>query len=477
MRNKKYRIAIIGLDGANKTTSKLIGIKSQLHDFVSTIPPYTPPAWTSIVTGVNPAKHGIIDFLKIDPRNFKSKLTTSYDVRYPRISEFLDVYGLRSILINLPMSYPFDGFRFRDNTIIVSDWAAPRQEIYPKKIKEKYNEYLIDPPHSWEKHKNNSREYAKLVEEFTNTRLTLYYELLEKHSWDLYFLVFSETDWFSHIFPQILEGKDTHLVSPVFRKIKKFIHDARDIADITFIVSDHGFEIKRKIFYVNQALARSGFIEYNEFKASLIRLGRRMLPPKIAKILMKKGITQMSHASNSQRRKAFFASHNTWGVYTTENSIKEQVKRALNSFPEISKVVSTEEIYTGPYLHLLPDLFIIPKKGVELSAELKRRLVEPIYKGDHEIHGVFSTYGEHIKDSIKFERLPRVYDIVPTILHIFGLPIPNDMDGRVLMEIFEEDSEFAKRKPKYVDPSYYEKNQEDEKLKKAIKNLKLKGKL
>ncbi len=68
----------------------------------------------------------------------------------------------------------------------------------------------------------------------------------------------------------------------------------------------------------------------------------------------------------------------------------------------------------------------------------------------------------------------KIYDIAPMILHIFGLSIPNDVDGRVLMEIFKEDSEFAKRKPKYVDSGYYERNKEDEKLKKAIKNLKLK---
>ncbi|WP_193383885.1 hypothetical protein [Pyrococcus yayanosii] len=94
----------------------------------------------------------------------------------------------------------------------------------------------------------------------------------------------------------------------------------------------------------------------------------------------------------------------------------------------------------------------------------------------HRLNGIFLAYGPGIKKGYKIENA-KIYDIAPTILHIFGLPIPNDMDGRVLMEIFEEDSEFAKRKPKYVDPSYYEKKQEDEKLKKAIKNLKLKGKL
>lgn len=48
------------------------------------------------------------------------------------------------------------------------------------------------------------------------------------------------------------------------------------------------------------------------------------------------------------------------------------------------------------------------------------------------------------------------------------------MDGQVLKEIFEEDSEFSKRKPKYVDPNYYKKGQESERLKKTIKKLRKK---
>jgi len=96
--------------------------------------------------------------------------------------------------------------------------------------------------------------------------------------------------------------------------------------------------------------------------------------------------------------------------------------------------------------------------------------------GNHRLNGIFLAYGPGIKKGYKIEGA-KIYDIAPTILHIFDLPIPNDMDGRVLMEIFEPDSEFAKRKPVYVDPRYYEKEQEDEKLKKAIKNLKIRGKI
>jgi tetratricopeptide (TPR) repeat protein len=55
---------------------------------------------------------------------------------------------------------------------------------------------------------------------------------------------------------------------------------------------------------------------------------------------------------------------------------------------------------------------------------------------DHREHGVFLASGPGIK---KDERLygASLLDITPSILHIFGLPVGEDMDGRVLTEIFD----------------------------------------
>ena len=91
------------------------------------------------------------------------------------------------------------------------------------------------------------------------------------------------------------------------------------------------------------------------------------------------------------------------------------------------------------------------------------------HTGSHRLNGIFLAYGPRIKREYKIENA-RIYDIAPTVLHIFGLPILKDMDGRVLKEIFEEYSIFAKRQPKYIDSEHSMK--EDEKLKKVIKNLK-----
>ena len=136
-------------------------------------------------------------------------------------------------------------------------------------------------------------------------------------------------------------------------------------------------------------------------------------------------------------------------VFKDKMKIKK-VKRALQEYNELFDVIEFNKIHKGPYSNRMPDLFVIPSRGVKFSNELKGIITEKTLTGDHEIHGVFSAYGDSIKESITFKKSPRVYDIVPTLLHIFGLPVPADTDGRVLMEIFNEDSEIARREPKLI---------------------------
>ena len=84
------------------------------------------------------------------------------------------------------------------------------------------------------------------------------------------------------------------------------------------------------------------------------------------------------------------------------------------------------------------------------------------------MNGIFLAYGKGIKKGKKIKGA-KIYDIAPTVLHIFGLPIPKDMDGKVLDDIFEKDSEFIKRKKVYIE---YER--EKEKIRTKIKNIKMK---
>lgn len=87
----------------------------------------------------------------------------------------------------------------------------------------------------------------------------------------------------------------------------------------------------------------------------------------------------------------------------------------------------------------------------------------------HSLSGIFLAYGPGIKKGNKING-SKIYDIAPTILHILGIPIPRDMDGEVLKEIFESDSELANRQ------IIYSRADEKEQITRKIRNLKkLKG--
>ena len=63
-----------------------------------------------------------------------------------------------------------------------------------------------------------------------------------------------------------------------------------------------------------------------------------------------------------------------------------------------------------------------------------------------------------------------LYDIAPTILHAMDAPVPTDMDGRVVLELFREGSPLAGKAIAY-------KESEKEKMAQRVRALKRGGKL
>jgi arylsulfatase A-like enzyme len=85
--------------------------------------------------------------------------------------------------------------------------------------------------------------------------------------------------------------------------------------------------------------------------------------------------------------------------------------------------------------------------------------------------GTIRTYYPDIKTGEKTEGA-RLIDIAGTVLHMMGLPVPQDMDGRVLKELYKEESEPAQRKVKYQQV-----DTERERLERKIARLKKFGKI
>jgi predicted AlkP superfamily phosphohydrolase/phosphomutase len=110
----------------------------------------------------------------------------------------------------------------------------------------------------------------------------------------------------------------------------------------------------------------------------------------------------------------------------------------------IATVVKREELYKGPYLDSAPDLVVVPLEGYLVNDYLSRvdRLwsySKRKFSACHQQNGIFLAYGFDIRKGEQIDGAT-IYDIAPTILHLFQVPIPNDIDGTALRNIFNNNS-------------------------------------
>ena len=146
-RAKVRRVVILGLDGMEPTLVEKYMAEGKMPNFVklrekggyqtlgTTLPPLSPVAWSSFLTGCNPGKHNIFDFLTIDRRNYLPKLSSVHiggvsrtlklgkyripigkpELRGLRKSTpfwtYLGRHGIFSNVIRVPITWPPEKFR------------------------------------------------------------------------------------------------------------------------------------------------------------------------------------------------------------------------------------------------------------------------------------------------------------------------------------------------------------------------------
>ena len=109
--------------------------------------------------------------------------------------------------------------------------------------------------------------------------------------------------------------------------------------------------------------------------------------------------------------------------------------------PLVEHVYEREELYEGPHAHLAPDLTVVLSdwryRTIGLHDFTTNRPISPAFgpTGDHRMNGVFIAAGPPFRPGSTLGPDADLLDIAPTILHLLGVPIPDDMDGRVLTEV------------------------------------------
>lgn len=133
-------VVVIGLDGSSWNligpmidrgqlpTFKRLRESGAWGDLRSTVFQVTPPAWTAMFSGCQPWVTGIYGFGKIDTTTWTLQPVHSNDVRVPRVWDMSSQAGLKTAVINVPVTYP----AHEVNGIMVSGMLTPELVLLKK---------------------------------------------------------------------------------------------------------------------------------------------------------------------------------------------------------------------------------------------------------------------------------------------------------------------------------------------------------
>ena len=112
------RLAVVGIDGATYEIIRPMIEQGELPhiarvlregvsgDLESEVPPMTPPAWTSMFTGLNPGKHGVFHFIRRDLGTYHCVLNDSRNYAGKDIMSLLGGRGWSIGSLAVPMTFP-----------------------------------------------------------------------------------------------------------------------------------------------------------------------------------------------------------------------------------------------------------------------------------------------------------------------------------------------------------------------------------
>jgi len=526
-------LVIIGLDGATwdlllplAESGFLPNIQTLLDNGVygileSSIPPITAPAWVSFATGKNPGKHGIYDFIMPEESLANLRTISSMDIKSKTFYELLDSKGYRSILINLPVSYPPRNSYITLTSLLTKGGNYSFPESIAKEIPE-IKEYRIFPDASLAV-KKDKKEYFENIRDMERRRYAIAKALFENKPWDLFFVLFSGTDWVQHmVFDQLISNSfaEGHPAMSLYKDLDEYIgyflkHLPKGANMI--ILSDHGFRTYKGIVYINRLLEEHGLlrvkdslkkeIHITEFEEQVSMFKHKIrirLPIKIWNFIRRCNLVKLLNLMQKNTPIHFYLQaeadvENTFAYYLTFESlgiyINSRKKFEKSSIIAPEKYIPVEndiinilrrlkeshiihdfwkdtDIYIGQNLKNVPDLIFLPENYWPSPLLLTENDKVNAPLNHHDLYGIFLAFGPDFKKGEKVENM-RIYDIAPTILHLFDLPIPADIDGKVAWNIFEEDSYYKRKIPEYVSPKYYDRFKEKYKIKSVIERLKL----
>jgi predicted AlkP superfamily phosphohydrolase/phosphomutase len=512
-RGDRSRVLVLGLDGATYDLlrpwfeqGELPNLRHLVErgatgELTTVIPPYTPVAWPSIMSGKNPGKHGVFDFMyrDRDQAGFEISFYNRSHVDAKFIWQIVGDQGRKVGVINIPMTYPPEPV----NGFMITGLMTPPDAAftYPldlaNELEREVGGYLITERNLYTS--DLDALLAELLHVVERRAATVDY-LLRAKDWDLCIVVFTSTDVAQHQFWKFIDpthpdytpkGAERYgdAILRVFRQIdgqlpRLLAHLNDD--DYIVLMSDHGFGTLHNFIYANSILAELGLLCFKHTPWTLLltwlfKMG--LTPLNVYRIMHRLNLGSANDRRQRQKvrnlmklaflsfddvdwsRTKAYALGNFGQLYLNLKGrepegiiepgaeykrVREEIKQQLADFRDprsgkqvLGRILTKDEVYAGEHFEEAPDLLYFPADEQDMvfgKYEFgSRTVVEPAFatSGQHKLNSIFAAIGPRIRPGSTVNH-GQVLDLAPTLLYMLGLPIPRDMDGRVLTEVFEK---------------------------------------
>ncbi|MCF6153680.1 MAG: hypothetical protein E3K36_00195 [Candidatus Brocadia sp.] len=512
----KGKLVIIGIDSATfdiinplLKEGKLPNLSRMMEGGASgplrsTIPPATPSAWVSFMTGKNPGKHGVFNFYVSPSYGYIRPALNSKYIKAKTIWRILSDIGLKIGVINLPMTYPpetVNGFlipgmqqSFDEGS---GNFAYPPEIM--QEIRERFGNYRVLYADLESLYTNNLDRFIEEWRQIFEIRKQAILYLLEQKEWDVFMPVFYSIDVIQHHFWRFFDKKHPQYDPAISRKYENIIPEFYEMTDAAIgeilekigddatviVVSDHGAGPEKGAFYVNNWLHEQGFLAFRKIFSPLRRIRFPHIFYKVLRRLGFRGVAwtvpldklktlgkvidpregfNIPFFVNWKKTTAYSGSQLEQGIYINlkgreplgivergkeyeavrDSILKKlkEIKDPSNGKPLDIEICKKEDVYYGPFVDEAPDIFI-KIKGIEylMQKELYHKGLFGLpnkSSGTHRMEGILIMKGKDIKTNYTVNTAD-IIDIAPTILYCLGIPVPEDMDGRVLNEVFTQE--------------------------------------
>ena len=446
----------------------------------STLPPITAPAWASFMTGKHPQQHGIYDFFHHVGQG-QVRMVSNAEIESALFWEYLSAAGIRCGILNVPLTHPprplagyiIPGLLSPDQaetTYPVHVWQPYSQELGPYRLTP---ELLYRP--------GNETQFIAELHDVTNTQLSYAERLLTDDPVDLFMLHILATDIAQHKLWRHMdpthpwhEGADSHRFADAILDLYVRIDTALaallamlPAESSVIVMSDHGFGPQHHTINLNILLYSAGLLSFKAGVGGRLRrlASRSRAGTRFGQRLWRRERLLSFDDVDWSRTRAYSLGHmgqifinragrESHGIVRPAQveSVRFEVEEALRSWslsrdPRFTvKITSNTDMETGPDLHVEIDEYqapAYPMFAADGRIVTEQRLGD---SGNHRRNGILIACGPSWQAGLVLNDA-RIVDLAPTILHYFDVPVPEDMDGRVLSELWREPTAVQRQTP------------------------------